>query len=218
MILNRAFYWIAKNFFRLVFTVYNGLEVRGLEKALRQKQVIVTSNHASYIDPPLIGGVFPSRLRYLAKESLFRNPLLGFLISSLGAIPVKREDSQKAGAVMKLTLAKLAEGESFLIFPEGTRSGDGKLGNLEGGAAFLCVKSGVPLLPVYISGSNEVMPPNKSFPRPKKVTVEFGDPIHPDMTIDGEKRRRAAVTHALNEALHSLETGAGTHDRSGNGA
>ncbi|MDR1515411.1 MAG: 1-acyl-sn-glycerol-3-phosphate acyltransferase [Synergistaceae bacterium] len=205
MTLNDAFYWIVKTLFRALFTLYNRLEIRGLDKVPCDTTFIVASNHASYIDPPLLGGVFPGRLRYLAKESLFANPIMGFFISTLGAIPVKREDSQRAGAVMKIMLARLAAGESFLMFPEGTRSSDGKLLPLEGGAAFLSVKSGVPLLPVYISGSSDVMPPHRSIPRPAKVTVTFGDPIYPDKSIEGEKRRRELVMSALEEALHSLE-------------
>jgi 1-acyl-sn-glycerol-3-phosphate acyltransferase len=205
MTLSHAFYWIVKTTFRVAFTIYNRLEVSGLDKVPPNTAFIVASNHASYIDPPLLGGVFPGRLRYLAKESLFRNPVMRFLISTLGAIPVKREDSQRAGATMKVMLARLASGESFLMFPEGTRSSDGKLRPLEGGAAFLSVKSGVPLLPVYISGSSEVMPPHRSFPRPAKLRVTFGDPIFPDAGIEGERQRREASRAALDEALRSLE-------------
>ena len=217
MVLNHGFYFIVKTFFRVVFTLYNRLEVRGLDKVPPGMSFIVASNHASYIDPPLLGGVFPGRLRYLAKESLFRNPVMGFLISTLGAVSVKREDSQRAGAVMKIMLARLALGESFLIFPEGTRSSDGKLLPLESGAAFLSVKSGVPLLPVYISGSSDVMPPHRFFPRPAKVRVTFGDPIFPDNAIEGEKQRREAVKDALEKALHSLER-VSADDRSRKGA
>jgi 1-acyl-sn-glycerol-3-phosphate acyltransferase len=205
MTLSHVFYWIVKTLFRVTFTLYNRLEIRGLDKIPPKTTFIVASNHASYIDPPLLGGVFPGRLRYLAKDSLFRNPVMRFLISALGAIPVKREDSQRAGASMKIMLSRLALGESFLMFPEGTRSSDGKLLPLEGGAAFLSVKSGVPLLPVYISGSSDVMPPHRSFPRPAKLEVTFGAPIFPDASIEGEKQRREVSMAALDESLHALE-------------
>jgi 1-acyl-sn-glycerol-3-phosphate acyltransferase len=203
---HHIFYWIAKTFFRIVFTLYNRLEIRGLDKVPCGATLILASNHSSYIDPPLLGGVFPGRLRYLAKESLFRNPVFGFLISALGATSVAREDSQRAGAVLKLLLRVLAGGESVLIFPEGTRSPDGKLKALEGGAAFLSVKAGVPVQPVYISGSDRVWPPHKSFPRPSKVVVSFGSPIYPDLA-EGEKRRREIVMESLERELHSLERG-----------
>jgi 1-acyl-sn-glycerol-3-phosphate acyltransferase len=209
------FYWVAKTFFRIVFTLYNRLEIRGLDKVPRGVTLIVASNHSSYIDPPLLGGVFPGRLRYLAKESLFRNSIFGFLISALGATSVAREDSQRAGAVLKLLLRVLAGGESVLIFPEGTRSSDGKLKPLEGGAAFLSVKSGVPIQPVYILGSSRGWPPHKAFPRPAKVIVSFGSPIYPDQAeAEGEKRRREIVMESLERELHSLERG-DSDDRSG---
>ncbi|MDR1138118.1 MAG: 1-acyl-sn-glycerol-3-phosphate acyltransferase, partial [Synergistaceae bacterium] len=118
--IERMFYGLVKRFFRLFFTLYNRLEVRGLENIPQNTPMIVASNHASYIDPPLIGSVFPGRLRYLAKESLFRVPLLGFFIRTLGAVPVTREDSQKAGAVMKSLLSLLKSGDNVLLFPEGS--------------------------------------------------------------------------------------------------
>jgi 1-acyl-sn-glycerol-3-phosphate acyltransferase len=204
MVLQKIIYTVAKTFFRVIFTVYNRLETRGLGRIPRGVPLIVASNHASYIDPPLIGGVFPGRLRYLAKESLFRNPIFGSLIRTLGAMPVSRYDSQKAGAALKLMLNALALGDSVLIFPEGTRSPDGTLQPLEEGAAFLSVKSGIPLLPVYIGGSSRVWPPHKALPRPAKVTVTFGEPILPSGE-GGERERRSRLTKALAEALRSLE-------------
>lgn len=198
------FYFIVKNLFRIIFTVYNRLEVRGRGN-ISDVPLIVASNHASNVDPPLIGGVFPRPLRYLAKESLFRNPVLGFLIRNLGAIPVTREDSQRAGAVMKLLLGRLEEGESILVFPEGSRSRDGRLQPLEGGAAFLSVKSGAPVLPVYIGGSFEVCPPGGGFPRPAKLSVTFGRQIDPHAMGESDRERREAVTRALADALSELE-------------
>jgi len=197
------FYFLVKNSFRITFGLYNRLEVAGSEN-IPDYPVIVASNHASNIDPPLIGGVFPRRLRYLAKESLFKNPLLGFLIASLGAIPVKREDAQSAGAVLKLLLEQLRLGESILLFPEGSRSKDGKLQPLEGGAAFLSVKSGVPILPVYIKGSHGVCPPGSSFPRPAKLSVSFASPLSADADLRSDREKRDSLTERLNVVLSSL--------------
>ncbi|GHV28123.1 1-acyl-sn-glycerol-3-phosphate acyltransferase [Synergistales bacterium] len=202
--LQEIFYRAAKIFFRVIFTLYNRLTVRW-SGGVPEGRVIVASNHASYIDPPLVGCVFRGRLRYLAKDSLFRNPLFGFLIGALGATPVARGDSQRAGAVLKALLSMLEKGESVLIFPEGTRSADGRLKPLEGGAAYLSLKSGVPLLPVYISGSKNVMPPHKSFPRPAKLVVTFGALIHPVSGERGGKGDRERVSAELEDALRKLE-------------
>lgn len=197
------FYFLVKNSFHVVFSLYNRLQVTGREH-IPDYPVIVASNHASNIDPPLIGGIFPRRLRYLAKESLFRNPMLGFLISALGAIPVTREDRQRAGVVLKLLLDQLQQGESILLFPEGSRSKDGKLQPLEGGAAFLSVKSGIPILPVYIRGSHEVCPPGSSFPHPAKLDVRFAAPLSPDPDIKSDREKRDRLMERLNETLHAL--------------
>lgn len=197
------FYSLVKNGFYAAFSLYNRLRVTGREH-IPGHPVIVASNHASNIDPPLIGGIFPRRLRYLAKESLFRNPALGFLITSLGAIPVTREDRQRAGVVLKLLLDQLGRGESVLLFPEGSRSKDGGLQPLEGGAAFLSIKSGVPILPVYIRGSHDVCPPGSSFPRPCKLHVRFSAPLFPSPDAGSGRRERDRLTELLNATLLAL--------------
>jgi 1-acyl-sn-glycerol-3-phosphate acyltransferase len=145
------------------------------------------------------------RIRYLAKESLFRNPLFGFFIRALGAIPVTREDSQRAGAVMKLLLECLKSGESILLFPEGSRSEDGQLQPLESGVAFLSVKAGVPVLPVYVGGSFGAWPKGKRFPRPSKLTFTVSPPIYPDDGIENERERRSAVMKLLEDELGAME-------------
>jgi 1-acyl-sn-glycerol-3-phosphate acyltransferase len=205
----RVFYSLVKNMFRGFFALYNRLDVRGLDNVAPGATVIVAANHSSYLDPPLIGSVFPGRLRYLAKESLFRVPLLGFFIRVLGAIPVTREDSQRAGAVMKLLLARLKNSESILLFPEGARSLDGKLQALEGGVAFLSVKTGVPVMPMYVQGALRAWPRGSLFPRPRKLRLFISPPIHPDLNIANEHERRGALMKVLDGELRAMESEAG---------
>jgi 1-acyl-sn-glycerol-3-phosphate acyltransferase len=209
--ISRIFYLLVKTLFRFFFTLYNRLEVRGLDNVPRGAAVIVASNHASYVDPPVIGGVFPGRLRYLAKESLFRVPLLGLLIRALGAVPVRREDRQNAGAVMKSLLALLRSGECVLLFPEGSRSPDGRIKPLEAGVALLSVKTGVPVLPVYIGGSFGVWPKGRSFPRPAKLSLAISPPIYPDPAIESERERRNTLLKSLETTLLSMEAVADVH-------
>jgi 1-acyl-sn-glycerol-3-phosphate acyltransferase len=201
----RLFYRFVQNAFRLFFRIYNGLEVRGLSNVPQNGPMIVASNHASFVDSPLIGGVFPIRLRYLAKASLFRVPPLGFFIKTLGAVPVTREDSQRAGAAMKLLLALLKKGESVLLFPEGSRSPDGRLKRLEGGVAYLSVKTGAPVLPVYVKGSFEAWPKGRALPRPSKLMVLVSRLIYPDQDIRNERERRNALLESLERALLAME-------------
>ncbi|MDR2779736.1 MAG: 1-acyl-sn-glycerol-3-phosphate acyltransferase [Synergistaceae bacterium] len=203
--IERIFYHFVKCLFRLFFTLYNRLEVRGLGNIPKNTTMIVASNHASYIDPPLIGCVFPGMLRYLAKESLFRVPLLGFFIRALGAVPVKREDSQRAGAVMKSLLFMLKNGDSVLLFPEGSRSPDGRIKPLEAGVAYLSVKAGVPVLPVYVSGSFGAWPRGNMLPRPSKLTLSVSRLIYPDEEAGNERDKRTLVMNTLESALLSME-------------
>jgi 1-acyl-sn-glycerol-3-phosphate acyltransferase len=212
MMAGNVFYRSVKTAFRVFFTLYNRLEVRGRENIPPGGAAIVASNHSSNIDPPLIGSVYPGTLRYLAKDSLFSVPLLGFLIRALGAIPVSRQDSQRAGVVMKLLLERLGEGETILVFPEGTRSRDGRLKPLEGGAAFLSVKAGTPVIPVFVRGSYKACPPGKMFPNPSKLVVSVSKPLFPDAGIESERERRLALTRSLEGALRALASEAEHHD------
>ena len=206
--ISRVFYRFVQNVFRLFFRLYNRLEVRGLSNVPNEGPMLVASNHASFVDPPLVGSVLPIRLRYLAKESLFRVPLLGFLIRTLGAVPVAREDSQRAGAVMKLLLALLKEGECVLLFPEGSRTEDGRLKPLEAGVAYLSVKTGVPVLPVYVKGSFEAWPKGKALPRPSKLKLSISRLIYPDPDMSNERERREKLMKSLESELLALEAGA----------
>ncbi|MDR1915819.1 MAG: 1-acyl-sn-glycerol-3-phosphate acyltransferase [Synergistaceae bacterium] len=213
MTIRNIFYHIVKTLFRLLFILYNRLEVRGLDNVPSGVTMIIASNHASNIDPPLIGSVFPGRLRYLAKDSLFRVPLLGFFIKALGAIPVSRQDSQRAGAVMKLLLSRLRSGENILLFPEGTRSRSGELQPLEGGIAFLAIKSGAPILPVFVHGSHLAWPPGKKFPSPAKLILAISHPIFPDEEITDERKRRLALMKSIEDELRALGSRGGRqHD------
>ena len=206
--ISRVFYRFVQNVFRLFFRLYNRLEVRGLSNVPNEGPMLVASNHASFVDPPLVGSVLPIRLRYLAKESLFRVPLLGFLIRTQGALPVAREDSQRAGAVMKLLLALLKEGECVLLFPEGSRTEDGRLKPLEAGVAYLSVKTGVPVLPVYVKGSFEAWPKGKALPRPSKLKLSISRLIYPDPDMSNERERREKLMKSLESELLALEAGA----------
>jgi 1-acyl-sn-glycerol-3-phosphate acyltransferase len=206
--ISRVFYHFVRGAFRLFFRLYNRLEVRVLSNVPNEGPIIVASNHASFADPPLIGGVLPIRLRYLAKESLFRVPLLGFLISVLGAVPVSREDSQRAGAVMKLLLALLKGRENVLLFPEGSRSADGRLKPLEAGVAYLSVKAGVPVLPIYVKGSFEAWPKGRALPRPSKLKLSISRLIYPDPDVPNERERREKLMRSLERELLEMEGGA----------
>ncbi|QTX32940.1 1-acyl-sn-glycerol-3-phosphate acyltransferase [Aminithiophilus ramosus] len=188
--------------------LYNRLSIEAVDEVPRRGAFIVAANHCSNLDPVVIGAACPRRLRFMAKEELFRIPLLGPLIRALGAVPVPRSDRQGAAAVLRLTLARLEASESVILFPEGTRSRDGRLKGLEGGVALLAVKTGLPVIPAFISGSYEALPGGAPFPRPVKIRLRFGSPLRAaELLPEGsEKERRQALLRRLERELLSLQS------------
>ena len=133
------------------------------------------SNHVSVLDPPLVGGACPRELYFLAKEELFAIPLFGRLIRALNARPVKRDGSDSRA--LKTALQLLGENHAILVFPEGTRGVEGRLGEGKPGAGMLAVMSGAPVVPAYVSGTARALPPGRALPRPAPVRVTFGPPL-----------------------------------------
>lgn len=203
----KILYWVVKNSYFLFFKVFNRLEILNEHRIPRSRPLILASNHSSNLDPPVIGSVFKERLRYIAKASLFTPAPFGFVLRTLGAVPVSREDEAKAGMVLKMFLRFLDKGENVLIFPEGKRSPDGHLQALEGGVALLSLKSKRLLLPVYIRGTFQALPTGKNLPRAVKITVNYGFPIDPGGIPEGltDKEARSIFLERLDGEYRRLE-------------
>ena len=176
------------------------LEVRGREHVPATGPVLIVSNHVSVLDPPFVGGASPRELYFLAKEELFAIPLFGRLIRGLNARPVKRDgtDSRALKAALKL----LAEDRALLLFPEGTRQREGRLGAGKPGAGMLAVMSGAPVVPAYVSGSAQALPPGRALPRPSRVRVSFGPPLH--FKAVGSERRKEQYREATEEMMRAI--------------
>jgi 1-acyl-sn-glycerol-3-phosphate acyltransferase len=155
---------------RLLF----GLEGRGMGHIPARGPVLLVANHSSFLDPPLVGGVSPRPLSFMAKEELFRVPLLGPLIRRLNARPVRRDGAD--ASALRTALRILQEGGVLLVFPEGTRGPEGTLREPKAGAGMLAVLSGAAVVPALIVGSGRAWPRGRKLPRPTKVTVTFGPP------------------------------------------
>jgi 1-acyl-sn-glycerol-3-phosphate acyltransferase len=137
--------------------------------------VILASNHASYLDPPLVGSGLKRDINYLARESLFRFPVVGAVLRSWNSVPVDRDGGGAAG--LKIILGRLLDGGAIILFPEGTRSPDGKLQRARSGIGLTVIKSNAPVVPVRVFGTFEAFGRNHKFPRPKKVAVKYGVPL-----------------------------------------
>jgi 1-acyl-sn-glycerol-3-phosphate acyltransferase len=159
--------------------------VVGKEEIPSTEGVILAANHVSYVDPLFIGVALADRqLHFLAKEELFRFPVFGALIRGLNAFPVRRGQGDR-GAIRQC-LRLLAEGEILLMFPEGTRGDGMALLEAEGGIGFLAARSGCPVVPVYVQGTDHVLPRGKRIPRLRAVTVYFGRPLR--LAADANRR------------------------------
>lgn len=136
---------------------------------------MILSTHQSMLDPVLVGLVSNRRLNYLARKTLFHNPLFGFLIKTLDAIELDRDRGGLSG--LKEMLRRLKQGEFVLMFPEGTRTLDGKIGPLKPGFIPIARRSEVPLVPVAIVGAYDCLPRGSKLPTRRPIAVVFGEPI-----------------------------------------
>jgi 1-acyl-sn-glycerol-3-phosphate acyltransferase len=176
------------------------LEVRGREHVPMEGPVLLVSNHASVLDPPFVGGACPRELYFLAKEDLFAIPAFGRFIHALNARPVKRDGSDSRA--LKAALKLLADNRAILLFPEGTRGVEGRLGEGKPGAGMLAVMSGAPVVPVYISGTARALPRGRALPRLTRVRVRFGPPL--TFKSAGDERRKERYREATTEMMRAI--------------
>jgi 1-acyl-sn-glycerol-3-phosphate acyltransferase len=178
----------------VLFRALGGYEKVHQERVPRVGPLIVAPNHLSFADPPLVGCATRRRLRYMAKRELFLPLGIGWLLRALGAFPVSR------GAVdiraMRRALELLREGEAVLVFPEGGR-GDGKTLRMpEQGVSLLAKRSGAPVIPVGIVGSDRVLPRGAKFFHRGKTSVIWGEPFGYEDATRGLAEREARAHFA----------------------
>jgi len=186
-------------------------EVIGLDNIPMTGPVIVASNHLSFADSMVIPFVVPRKVAFLAKEDYFTGPgVKGALIrgwfEGIGMVPVDRDDTRAAIASLDIALAVLAQGEAFGIYPEGTRSRDGRLYRGRTGIGHLALTSGAPVVPVGLTGTEDLQPVGSTVPRIAKVTVRFGSPLRFEGAYDGmpPARARRAITDQVMSAIQGL--------------
>ncbi len=171
----KSIYYFAWLFFRLAFAGYFRRRVFNAERVPLSGPLILAANHASFMDPPLIGSAIDREINYLARDTLFRFPLVGSILRSVNVVPVDREGGGAAG--LKAILERLLAGGAIILFPEGTRTRDGQLQHARTGIGLTVVKSTAPVVPVRIFGSYDAYRRQFRFPRPCRVMVKFGQPL-----------------------------------------
>jgi 1-acyl-sn-glycerol-3-phosphate acyltransferase len=164
--------WLA---FRAVYATYFRWRVFGAENVPLTGGVILASNHASFLDPPLVGAGLKRDINYLARESLFRFPGIGALLRSWNSVPVDRDGGGARG--LKKILDRLLAGGGIILFPEGTRTRDGRLQPARSGIGLTVIKSTAPVVPVRVFGTYEAYGRHISIPRPHRIAVKYGAPM-----------------------------------------
>src|SRR5262249_5586385 len=161
--------WIA---YRAVFRFYFGWRVFNQERVPLTGPVILASNHSSYLDPPLVGSGIKRGINYLARENLFRFPVLGWILQRWQVVPVDREGGGAKG--LKAILDRLLAGGGIILFPERARTRDGRMPPPRSGIGLTVIKSDAPVVPVRVFGTYEAFGRHMKFPKPRQVLVKYG--------------------------------------------
>lgn len=161
----------------LLFVLIFRLKVTGLGNVPSNGGAIICANHSSFLDPVILAVALPREVHHMARDTLFRNPIFAKLITALNAFPIKREGFSRKGFRMAKDL--LNKGKIIIVYPEGSRSLNGRLGEAKTGIGMLVVMaSGIPVIPVRIIGANKALPRGRFFIRPSFIEVRFGRALH----------------------------------------
>ena len=188
-------YRITKVLARLILRVFCRIEVTGAEKVPLEGPVIIASNHLSWLDPPAIGVVLPRPIAYIARADLFEMPFLRWLLPRLYVIPVERGSGDLAA--VKAAIRALRNGMAFGIFPEGTRSRNGKLQPFKTGTAAIALRTGAQVVPLAVIGSDKIWPPGGKPRLGGKLRIVIGDPV--DLSAYAGKLDKAHLEQSTRE-------------------
>ncbi|HEY5460754.1 MAG TPA: lysophospholipid acyltransferase family protein [Deferrimonas sp.] len=197
----RVMGWWGRAFVRLGGWTFR---VEGMEN-LPSCGAVLVANHQSIVDIPMLLSAFPQPVRFLAKRELGEIPLFGKAMAAAGNLFIDRDDPRDAVRMLRDVGARLRDGRLVVVFPEGTRSGDGSIGEFRPGAFYLAQKSGAPVVPVYIDGGRLALPKGSLRVRPADLLVRVLPPLSPGERAGGSKEQIAESVRAriLQESARS---------------
>lgn len=170
------FYYIGRFIFFVLFKTLFGFRVYGKENIPKKGGFIIASNHASNLDPGIIGSAIPRVLSFMAKEELFRNKIFGWILWKVHAFPVKRGGADLFS--IKEAIKRLKNGSGILLFPQGGRRDSIAASEVKGGVGFLASKADVPVIPAFIFGSSDALPRGRKTPNFfKPINVYFASAL-----------------------------------------
>jgi 1-acyl-sn-glycerol-3-phosphate acyltransferase len=188
----RATLWLTM---RLLFRI----EHHGADRIPPSGPLIVAPNHVTYFDPFWVAVVIRRTLRFMAWDRIFVLPGVGAFFRWLGAFPVSLENPESSA--YRASLRVLGDARALMMFAEGGRSPDGRLQPLKEGVARLALRTGAAILPVAVLGGHEVWGPHLRLPRPRKVVIEYLEPIRPPRIDPGDRARFEEAVGALTREL-----------------
>jgi len=204
MFLNLLWYHFGKFFFRIVFYPLYGMRSFGKDNIPSEGPILMLSNHQSFFDPIFCQVPLRRNLYCIARESLYtKNRFFGLLLKSVLTIPIRRGEADLAA--MRKVMDKLREGWGVCLFPEGTRTYDGKVAEIKPGFGLLSRRTGAKVIPVILDGAFECWPRHKKLPSLGRVVVEYGEPIDAEKVKElGDREFARFLTEKMRQMQSQL--------------
>lgn len=196
-------YWLGWVGFRVIFRCYFRWRVFNPERVPQTGGVVLASNHASYLDPPLVGAGLRRPIAYLARATLFNFAPMAWLLRNWNVVPVDRDGGSGAG--LRVILDRLHAGSAIILFPEGTRTRDGKLQVARSGIGLIVIKSEEPVVPVRVFGTYEAYGRHMPVPLPRRMMVKYGEPLRFErLRVEAKTASKARVKEIYQEVAEEI--------------
>ena len=177
-------YWIARNASLLLARFYLIVKVSGREHLQTDGEAILAPVHRSNLDVPIISSYCSRRIRSMAKINMFKGKFGQWFSTAIGAFPVRRDSLDREALTAALEI--LRRRELLLVFPEGSRKSGRSVDKILDGCSYLATKTGAPVIPIALAGTEEAMPPGRMFPRIRRIVVTVGEPLTPPSAAGGK--------------------------------
>lgn len=199
------YYWVGYHLTKLLGLIFFRLRVIHRERMINHGPVILASNHQSFLDPPLVGSVSDRGVYFLARKTLLDGWFSGWILPKLNVIPVDSETGRDRTA-LKALIRILRAGQATVVFPEGQRSVDGELQPAQPGLGLVIAKTLAPVVPMRVFGAFAAWPIHQKWPRPGRVTIVVGEPIHftPQDLESGGKELYQRLSQRVMDAIAAL--------------
>jgi 1-acyl-sn-glycerol-3-phosphate acyltransferase len=178
----RWWWRLSQDLSRFGANIFWKFRVFGLENVPKSGGALLASNHQSYLDPVMVAMVLPREMHFMARRTLFRNPAFRAIIAGYNAFAIERDSADVKG--VNSAIARLEAGNILLVFPEGTRTGDGSIGPMKS-VGVMAERAAVPIVPVLIQGAYDVWPKGQAIPHFGRVSLIFGKPLKSDTPGEG---------------------------------